>query len=349
MSGSEKKPLRGSRLTALQFRSAIRAELDEFLSPPLNDTLAELMRLTQLRTSFRKVAERVGLDKFHWEIEEQTAVLAERFLSDATDGRPEARLAEFIREIEDERTAKLLGEYLEVRKHRRIVDVIDAESFGWNRSLARTDEFGHGMDERILEFPLALEVCAFTKPGRVLDAGCALNHGYIRKIFDPPVAALVHFTQSGEKEEARFAGSQVSYVFGDLRAMPFPDAHFDRIVCISTLEHVGMDNGRYGSAAEQAPESSLDAVQDLMRVLRPGGTLLITVPYGTPADLGWFRVFGPEDIAALIGRSLASSSDTRYYRSEGAWVTADSSVAGLSASIGAHDAVGGLAAIRLVK
>jgi SAM-dependent methyltransferase len=46
-------------------------------------------------------------------------------------------------------------------------------------------------------------------------------------------------------------------------AMTFPDAHFDAIVTIETLEHV--------------PDLS-GAAREIVRVLKPGGELLITVP-----------------------------------------------------------------------
>ena len=349
MSDEGKKPLKAARHSAITFRRVLRAEVDGLLAAESATTRDGLMRLTQLKVALRKVAERLGFDDFYQELETRTVELAERYLAEASEARPEARLTALSAQAGDERTIKLLGEYLDARKRQHIVAAIKAGVCTWDRILTPADHYGHGMDERIIEFPLALDVCRFASPGHVLDAGCALNHGYIRTLVDPPVASLVHFTQSGKKEESHFSGGQVSYVFGDMRAMPFPDSHFDRIVCISTLEHVGMDNGRYGSAAEHDPGSSLAAVRDLMRVLKPGGTLLITVPFGAPADLGWFRVFGPQDIAAVTVAAEASSTEAQYYRAAGSWVSSSEDEAQMGDSVGSHDAVGGLAAIRLVK
>jgi SAM-dependent methyltransferase len=52
---------------------------------------------------------------------------------------------------------------------------------------------------------------------------------------------------------------------GDIHALPFPDASFDAVICSSVLYHqwVGDVEG---------------AVQEMHRVLRPAGTLLIIVP-----------------------------------------------------------------------
>lgn len=49
----------------------------------------------------------------------------------------------------------------------------------------------------------------------------------------------------------------------DITAMPYPDAHFDAIICIHVLEHV--------------PDDAL-AMRELRRVLKPGGWAIIQVP-----------------------------------------------------------------------
>lgn len=349
MNDEETKPLSAARRSAIKFQLGLRAEIDALLAAEAPTTLDRLMRLSELKVPLRRISDSLRLDEFYLEIETRTAELAERYLTETSEARPEARLTELSAQTGDRRTTKLLVEYLHARKRQHIGAAIKAGACTWDRTLTPADHYGHGMDERIIEIPLAVDVCRFASPGRVLDAGCALNHGYIRELIDPPVASLVHFTQSGQKEESHFAGGQVSYVFGDMRAMPFPDSHFDRIVCISTLEHVGMDNGRYGSAAEHEPGSSLAAVRDLMRVLKPGGALLITVPFGAPVDLGWFRVFGPQDIADVAVAAAASSTAVRYYRAAGAWVSSSEDEAQMGDSVGSHRAIGGMAAIRLVK
>lgn len=60
----------------------------------------------------------------------------------------------------------------------------------------------------------------------------------------------------------------LTIINGDIAAMPFADGHFDRAYCISVLEH-GED-----------PERMLD---ELWRVLKPGGRLLVTFDVASPA------------------------------------------------------------------
>ena len=48
--------------------------------------------------------------------------------------------------------------------------------------------------------------------------------------------------------------------------------------------------------------------------------MLLTVPYGRPADHGWFRVFGPRGIAAVMSATGDSNvSVTVFAREAGGW------------------------------
>lgn len=59
---------------------------------------------------------------------------------------------------------------------------------------------------------------------------------------------------------------RLCFEVADGRALPFADAHFDGAYSISVLEHVA-DQGDAG------------ALRELARVVRPGGRVVITVPY----------------------------------------------------------------------
>jgi ubiquinone/menaquinone biosynthesis C-methylase UbiE len=52
---------------------------------------------------------------------------------------------------------------------------------------------------------------------------------------------------------------------GSLTALPFPDATFDRALCLDVLEHLTFD---------EQPR----ALAELFRVLKPGGALLVSIP-----------------------------------------------------------------------
>jgi SAM-dependent methyltransferase len=180
--------------------------------------------------------------------------------------------------------------------------------------------FGAGLDERSVEMPLAIAVAALDRPGLVLDAGAALNLPLVRQVAPAPAAQLTHFTLPGSNEpRLPDADGHFEYAFGDLRMMPYPDATFDRVVCVSTLEHVGMDTTRFGAAPSGAGDASR-AVAELVRVLAPGGTLFLTVPYGRAADHGWFRVLDRAGLHSLLQPVAAHQVALRFFYYEQGWV-----------------------------
>lgn len=73
--------------------------------------------------------------------------------------------------------------------------------------------------------------------------------------------------------EEKVAGSlgTATYVCEEATAVALPDASFDRVSCISTLEHIPDDSA---------------AARELGRVLKPGGLLALTVPFGATFSQG---------------------------------------------------------------
>ena len=76
----------------------------------------------------------------------------------------------------------------------------------------------------------------------------------------------------------------------DVRRLPYADRAFALALCVSTLEHVGLNNTRYAPLAEADP-GDVEALAELARVLVPGGRLLVTVPIGQRENHGWFHQY----------------------------------------------------------
>jgi len=122
------------------------------------------------------------------------------------------------------------------------------------------------------------------QPGdRVLDLGC----GGGRHAFEAHRrgASVVAFDRNGAdtKDAAsmlaamRLAGeapvdSLGTAVNGDALALPFADGVFDRVIAAEVLEHI--------------PDHGV-AAAELGRVLRPGGTMAVTVPRWFPERVCW--------------------------------------------------------------
>jgi SAM-dependent methyltransferase len=122
------------------------------------------------------------------------------------------------------------------------------------------------------------------RPGeRVLDLGCGGGrHAFEMYRRGADVIALdqdadelagvlelfAAMKEAGEVPE----GAEADIKQGDALALPFADGEFDRIVAAEVLEHIPAD---------------IQAIEELARVLRPGGTLAVSVPRWFPEVVNW--------------------------------------------------------------
>ena len=67
-------------------------------------------------------------------------------------------------------------------------------------------------------------------------------------------------------------GAEADVKQGDALSLPFADGEFDRVVASEVLEHIPDDEA---------------AISELVRVLRPGGTMAVTVPRWLPEKICW--------------------------------------------------------------
>ena len=146
--------------------------------------------------------------------------------------------------------------------------------------------YGIGMDERCVEYPWLIGQLD-ERPEILLDAGSTLNYDFL---LDLPIlrTKVIHILTLAPEEEC-FWKKGVSYLFHDLRNIPIRDNYYDTISCISTLEHIGCDNVRFtgkDSDSENHPEDFVVAIRELCRVLKPRGSLFITVPFGVYCHIG---------------------------------------------------------------
>jgi len=200
--------------------------------------------------------------------------------------------------------------------HRALISSLldDAE---WQSLFARGGRLppglGAGFDERCVEYPWLF---SRRLGGRVLDAGSVLNHRHLIERLLPEVDDLTITTLA--PEAAAFTELGVSYVYDDMRRLPFRDDWFDEVVCLSTLEHVGMDNSIYGAADGPAADpaaAAAAALGELLRVVRPGGRVHLSVPYGRREEHGWVRQLdraGVDDLLAAAGAGAREEAIFRY-------------------------------------
>lgn len=68
---------------------------------------------------------------------------------------------------------------------------------------------------------------------------------------------------------------------GNLMNLPFETNSVESISCMHTIEHIGL--GRYGDPID--PEADLKAIKEIIRVTKPGGSILFVTPVGGIAKI----------------------------------------------------------------
>lgn len=117
---------------------------------------------------------------------------------------------------------------------------------------------------------------------RVLDVGAGLGHWTrtVARLLAPGAEVVGVDREDAWVDGARAAGDvdgvTLTYLRGDAGALPFADGSFDVVTCQTVLIHVGDPRA---------------VVQEMVRVLRPGGRLLLAEP---------------NNLASTMGRAVAS-------------------------------------------
>lgn len=152
-------------------------------------------------------------------------------------------------------------------------------------------ELGLSNWSRVWEYPFAILNSDISPGLKILDAGCGgsfllsyfLKHEYEIHgvdLTDCPRRSGLHFQKA------------------DIRKLPFPENFFDRVFCISVLEHIWKVPGRVA-------DNPMTAINELIRVLKPGGLLSVT----TDINRGnWYFLFRQPDFDSKIGKPLGFNS-----------------------------------------
>ena len=157
------------------------------------------------------------------------------------------------------------------------------------------------------------------KPGlRVLDAGCGTGR-HLREAYSSGGVDVVGIDMNRDNLcEARDAmslleregnGSWVT-AMADVTKLPFRDEAFDIVICSEVLEHV---------------QDNVLAIRELVRVLKPGNDLVVSVPSFFPERICWtisesyhrepgghIRIYKKKELKNLLERAGTKCWKIRY-------------------------------------
>ncbi|HEY8489357.1 MAG TPA: methyltransferase domain-containing protein [Dehalococcoidia bacterium] len=149
------------------------------------------------------------------------------------------------------------------------------------------------------------------RPGeRVLDLGSGTGRHTVEACIWPCQVVSVDilrtelrqtkFMVRADQARGRLQGD-AEFLVADAENLPFADHSFDKIICTEVLEHIS-DDGR--------------GIQEMLRVLKPGGEIAVSVPNFLPEAVFWrlswgywhspgghVRIYRPGELEAVLRRA----------------------------------------------
>lgn len=149
--------------------------------------------------------------------------------------------------------------------------------------------------DRYMEYPFAVRNLP-KPPAKVLDVGCSGSYFILMLAAFGYEAYGIDLREYAITNKIKF--DNFYFEKGDIRRTGFADNFFDAITAISTIEHIGI-YGRYGM--DDDSQGDLKCIKEMKRIVKPGGSLLITVPFGKPKILSpYCKIYGAETISELV-------------------------------------------------
>ena len=157
--------------------------------------------------------------------------------------------------------------------------------------------------ERMIEIPF-LFMNIMPPPAKVLDIGCC------EAIYPIQLAMMGYDVIGVDTRQYGFQHENFRFIKSDfLKLNEFKKESFDVILNISSIEHFGLK--AYGNR-DRDPDADSAAMQKIKDLLKPGGQLIFTAPFGQKGRLLEFeRIYDTHEINYLL-RGFKIVNDVYY-------------------------------------
>lgn len=137
------------------------------------------------------------------------------------------------------------------------------------------------LHSRCVEYPFAASKVGASKV--ILDVGTTkADSVWVNWLDNLPI--VVHAT---DYDPLPFPVTNINFHQSDVRNLQIEDDFFDKILAVSVIEHIGLENPQVNT--EVVPSISAqgdeDAFCELVRVLKHGGEIVMTFPFGNLEEL----------------------------------------------------------------
>lgn len=140
------------------------------------------------------------------------------------------------------------------------------------------------------EYPWIMANARLEADMKVLDAGCGtaalqyvLAHAGVKMHgIDPNEDVGWHGI---DRRLAQRFGCEIEYRKEGIEKISYPDNHFDRVICASVIEHcraTHIENEALTAQTEADRALQRQMMSEMIRVLKPGGTLVLTTDLNIP-------------------------------------------------------------------
>jgi SAM-dependent methyltransferase len=163
-------------------------------------------------------------------------------------------------------------------------------------------------NERLLEIPFVLHAVLATDSRRVLDVGC-------RESLIPIHLASMGCDVTGlDPRPYGFAHPNLLFVQAGIEHF-YTEIPFDAVIFLSTIEHIGV--GSYGQASDG--RGDMIAMASARRLLRPGGRIILTVPFGRVGVNEFERTYDVAGLTELLGSARLVDAVVGVRTSRSTW------------------------------